>query len=129
VLVQYIWVRIYSCVCVCYSNLFARLQWGIGILLCVLLLCVCAIQLDTFLLLFVCFCNVFASTIGFGVNIVCVCYINLLADYSLVQVYFCVCVTVMCWCSTVAYTVTFVCVFLLCVGAVDLVTVLLLCVC
>jgi len=60
--------------------------------MCVLLQCVGAVQLDAGLLL-------------------CVCYCNVLVQYSSVQGYCCVCV-VMCWCSTVGYRVTVVCVLL-----------------
>ena len=41
------------------------------------------------------------------------CYCNVLVQYSLVQGY-CLCVTVMCWCSTVVYRVTVVCVTVMC---------------
>ena len=45
-----------------------------------------------------------------------------MVQYNCVQGYCCVCVCVnlMCWCSTVGYRVTFVCVLLKCVGAVHL---------
>ena len=53
--------------------------------------------------------------------ILCVCYCNMLVQYSCVKGYCCVCVTVMCWCSTFGYRVIVVCVLLKCVGAVHLV--------
>jgi len=58
-----------------------------------------------------------------------VCYCNVLVQYNWVQGYCCVCVTVMCWCSIVGYRVNVVCVLMSSVGAVQLGTGLLLCVC
>jgi len=52
-----------------------------------------------------------------------------MVQYSCVYGYCCVCVTVMCWCSTVGYRVTVVCVLQYRVGAVQLCTGLLFCVC
>jgi len=62
------------------------------IVVCVLMSCVGEVQLGTGLVL-------------------CVCYCNVLVQYSWVRGYCRVCV-VMCWCSTVGYRVTVVCVLL-----------------
>ena len=89
-LVQYSWVQGYCCVCVTVMCWCSIVGYRV-IVVCVLLSCVGAIQLGTGLLL-------------------CVCYCNVLVQYSWVQGYCCVCVTVMCWCSIVGYRVIVVCV-------------------
>jgi len=91
VLVQYSWVQGYCCVCVtvmCWCSIVAYRV----IVVCVLT-CVGAVQLGTGLRLCVCYCNVFVQ-------------------YSWVEGYCCVCVTVMCWCSIFRYRVIVVCVLL-----------------
>jgi len=92
VFVQYSWVQGYCCVCVTVMCWCSIVGYRV-IVVCVLMSCVGAVQLGTGLLL-------------------CVCYYNVLVQYSWVQGYCCVCVPVMCWCSIVGYSVIVVCVLL-----------------
>ena len=50
------------------------------------------------------------STVHFSVIVMCVCYCNVLLQYSTVQRYSYVCVTVMCCYSTVQFSVIVMCV-------------------
>jgi len=52
------------------------------------------------------------SKVGYRVTVMCVCYCNVLLQYSWVQGYCYACVTVMCCYSTVGYRVTVMCVLL-----------------
>jgi len=64
-----------------------------------LLLCVCATVMCCY------------STVQYSVTVLCVCYCNVLLQYS-TGLLFCVCNTVMCCYSTVQYSVRYVCVLL-----------------
>jgi len=68
---------------------------GIGLLLCLCVTVMC--------------CH---GTVAYRVTVLCVCYCNVLLQYSWVYGYYYVCVTLMCSYSTVVYKVTVMCVLL-----------------
>ena len=81
--------------------------------MCVTVMCWCIIVGYRFIVVYVLLYCVGAVWLGIGL-ILCMCYCNVLVQYSWVQGYFYVCVSVMCWCSIVGYRVIVVCVLCLC---------------
>jgi len=98
VLVQDIWLQGYFCVCVTLMFWISTIRYRATVL-CVTVM-FCTVQLGRRLLLCVCYCNLLVQYSC--VQVYCyVCYYNVLLQYISVQVYCCVCVTVIFLCNRV----------------------------